>query len=233
MRVKILTYTPNMEKVIATAGKLCYSNKPQIENPETMTDETVEKFIRQIMEVGHSSVLEHASITFAVEGVSRALLAELTRHRIGCSYSVRSQRYCSEKEHEFVTPKTLENANIGGKNAKEAFTDYVEKGKKLYTAMIDAGIPKEDARMLLHNATCTRLIVTMNVRALHHFFNLRCCNRAQWEIREMANTMLKECRKISPLLFEKAGASCVTLGYCPEGSRCCGRAKTLKELVGK
>ena len=226
MNVKLITHTPEPEKVVAAAAKLCYSSAVNIDTlMNGLTDEKTTKFIEHLMSLGHQSPLEHITFTFGVEGVSRVLLAELTRHRIA-SYSVRSMRYVSESEFNYVTPNTIKN-----KNLTTEYDNLVEQCRKFYDKMIEAGIPKEDARMILPNATHTRIIFTMNLRSLLNMLSLRCCTRAQWEIRQMANEILKICKEKFPVLFSHAGASCDYKGYCPEGSMSCGRAPRIEELI--
>jgi len=145
--------------------------------------------------------------------VSRAMTHQLVRHRIA-SYTQQSQRYVTYNTLEkYVTP-----ASIADKaEAKELFEETLERISKTYNNLLKLGIPKEDARFILPNACKTNIIVTMNARELRHFFNLRCCVRAQWEIREAATEMLRQVKKVAPVLFENAGPSCIELGYCPEG----------------
>lgn len=225
MNVKLITHTPEPEKVVAAAAKLCYSSAADIDTIlDNLTQEKSEEFIRYLMSMGHSSPLEHISFTFGVEEVSRVLLAELTRHRIA-SYSVRSMRYVSESEFDYVTPKTIKDKHLDGE-----YTALVESCRQLYDKMVDAGVPKEDARMILPNSTHTRIIFTMNLRSLLNFLSLRECTRAQWEIREMANKIAEICKEKFPVLFSTAGASCVNKGYCPEGDKSCGIAPTMEQL---
>ena len=229
MKVELLSHTENPEKVIASAAKLCYSNKADIDSlMNDLTEEKVKKFVQKLESLNHESVFEHCDYTFGIEGVSRALLAQITRHRVGASFSVRSQRYCSEDNFGYVIPPSIQKHEKHAVRYKALMADI----QNLYNKLVELGVPKEDARMILPNACETRMIVTMNVRELWHFFNLRCCNRAQWEIRELANTMLKLCREVSPLLFEHAGSACVK-GYCPEGDMSCGKAPTMKELTSE
>ena len=229
MKVELLSHTENPEKVIASAAKLCYSNKADIDSlMNDLTEEKVEKFVQKLESFGHESVFEHCDYTFGIEGVSRALLAQITRHRIGASFSVRSQRYCSEDNFGYVIPPSIQKHEKHAVRYKALMADI----QNLYNKLVDLGIPKEDARMVLPNACETRMIVTMNVRELWHFFNLRCCSRAQWELRELAWRMLRLCEKVSPVLFKHAGPACVK-GYCPEGSMSCGKAPTMKELREK
>lgn len=229
MNVKLLTHTPEPERVVACAAKLCYSSKVDIDSLwESLDPEATNKFIKKIVELGHQSVLEHVTFTFAIEGVSRSLLSQISRHRVGVSLSVRSQRYCNEGNCDFIVPNSI----ASNKETLEFFNDYVDDIKCQYNYLQKIyGISNDDARALLPNATATRMIVTMNVRELLHFFNLRCCNRASNEIQMLAYKMLILCKEVSPLLFSKAGASCDTLGYCPEGHMCCGRKPTLDKLL--
>lgn len=220
LNIALITHTPTPEKVIAAAARLCYSNDTSINLlMEYMDDEKAAKLIRKLKKVHHETPFEHVTFTFAVEGVSRALLAQITRHRIA-SFSVRSQRYCEENGFEYVEPES-----IRASEQKTLFDGIMVEISRAYRLLVEHGIPKEDARMILPNACVTRFMVTMNVRELYHFFALRCCNRAQWEIRELADGMLNLCKAVSPVLFEDAGANCEHLGYCPEGTMSCGKAK--------
>lgn len=173
---------------------------------------------------GHLSVTEHASFTFYVEGVSRALLAQLTRHRLA-SFSVRSQRYVSmADDFEYVIPPSIQALGSGAvedynRQMRLMHDWYCQWQERLGGAKESSN---EDARFVLPNAACTQLVTTMNARELLHFFELRCCNRAQWEIRELAWAMLEECRKAAPRIFRDAGPGCVR-GKCPEGKRACGK----------
>lgn len=378
MKVKILSHTPEPEKTVAAAARLCYSNTSASEIMENFTEEKAASFIKKLMDMGHMSPVEHVSFTFAIDGVSRTLLAQLTRHRIA-SYSVQSLRYnnpfksgpagpendeektgrrlaylegltfaynsCGRQNESLkelmkkritaglgpeqvrkelyplyfrgifdgagvleegpelaiafpgnfdvvlnkssfnITPegekiliknedalnfclfiydnldfasqnfsqemlaalckksrefykaflKDAENyidsryystlpESIAGK--PEAVLTYIkglESCKKNYIELVKMGVEQEDARYILPMGTQTRLVMTMNVRSLYNFFNLRCCRRAQSEIRHLADLMLAEVKKIAPGLFEKAGAPCEATGFCPEGKFSCGR----------
>lgn len=238
----MVAYTPDPEKVVACAGKLCYSNADSIDTlMDGLTKENVSKFIGHLASLGHGSTFEHASFTFAIEGVSRALLAQLTRHRIGASYSVQSQRYVSMDGFSVVEPPAIweddylgEIFSRGLETAADTYSDlrdllidkYVEDGMDEGAAEKKAN---EDARYILPNAATTRLILTMNARSLLHFFSLRCCNRAQWEIRTLAEKMLELVYPISPNLFANAGPRCVSEGRCPEGSMSCGKVAEMAE----
>lgn len=218
MRVTLITHTPDPEKVVAMAARTCYTSMPLSQLTENLTDEEVVKMVTKLSKMGHESPMEHASFTFAIEGVSRALLAQITRHRIA-SYSVRSQRYVSENKANFVIPESISTPE-----AKALYLTSIDNARKAYDQLKKLGVEKEDARMVLPNATETQMMMTMNARSLINFFNLRCCNRAQKEIRDLADEMLKLCREVAPILFSKAGASC-TYGSCSEGEMSCGRPR--------
>lgn len=228
MNVKILSYTQNIHDVIAGAGKLCYSKVGVDDILKKSTDADNERFIKMLADMGHHSPLEHVSFTFAVEGVSRALTHQLVRHRIA-SYSQQSQRYVNlEGTFEYITPPSLRDSDKYKDIMESLHKSYIELTKELEQEYIDKGMSKrgankkaiEDARYVLPNACETKIVFTMNVRTLLHFFEKRCCTRAQWEIRKMANEMLKQCREISPILFDNAGATCKR-GYCLEGDMSC------------
>ena len=241
MKVKLIAHTPEPEKVVACAAKLCYSNANSIDDlMDGLTEENVSKFIRHLASMSHASPLEHSSFTFAIEGVSRALLAQLTRHRIA-SFSVASQRYISMETFGLVEPPEIRSDSYlseifmrGVEATANTYNDlrdllidkYIEDGMKKGAAEKKAN---EDARYILPNAATTRLIMTMNARELLHFFSLRGCNRAQWEIRELAEKMLELVYPIAPNLFANAGPGCVSEGRCPEGSMSCGQAEAMKE----
>lgn len=221
MNVTLLRCTPEPEKTVAMAARLCYSAVGAKELSEKMTPAQVESLVKKIVDLGHQSTLEHVSFTFAIEGISRVLTHQLVRHRLA-SYSQQSQRYVKEHDFEYIVPPSIaENVQ-----AKEKFAVLMEKIRDTYDELVETGIPKEDARYVLANATETKIVVTMNARELLHFFALRCCNRAQWEIRNMAHLMLKEVKMVAPLLFKNAGASCDVYGFCPEGAMSCGRKPT-------
>lgn len=225
MNVKIIAHTPEPEKVIASAAKLCYSSAADIDTlMGNLTPEKTRAFVEKLESLGHESPFEHVSFTFAIEGVSRVLTHELVRHRLS-SYSQRSQRFISEEQFEYYTPPTIASSAF-----EKDYDEVIKREKNLYEIMVKNGIPKEDARMVLPNATHTRIIVTMNVRTLWNFYRLRCCQRAQLEIRTLAYRMLKLCQETSPTLFKHAGPACMK-GYCPEGNMSCGLYPTLEEVL--
>lgn len=225
MKVKLMEYTKNPERVVAMAARLCYSPIGAEELSEKMTDEQVEKLVKKIVNLGHVSTVEHVSFTFAIEGISRVLTHQLVRHRIA-SYSQQSQRYVSEHDFEYILPPTI----AANPQAKEKFAALMQQIRSTYDELAALEIPKEDARYVLANATETKIVATFNVRSLQHFLELRCCNRAQWEIRALANLMLAEVKKVAPLLFKNAGASCVQTGRCPEGAMTCGKFDEMIKL---
>jgi len=213
LKVKLLRYTKDAELLCGAAALTSTKSGSPSEILEKMNVETAEKIIRRVTGYGHVSVIEHASFTFSIEGVSRAMTHQLVRHRIA-SFTQQSQRYVAyDTLEKYVTPQSVAN-NV---EAQKIFDEAMEKISETYQKLLKLGISKEDARFILPNAAKTNIIVTMNARELRHFFNLRCCARAQWEIREAATEMLKQARKAAPALFENVGPSCVELGYCLEG----------------
>ncbi|HEY5506394.1 MAG TPA: FAD-dependent thymidylate synthase [Coriobacteriia bacterium] len=217
MDVRLLYHTPEPERAVAAAARLCYAPVGAAELLEHMSDEAVRKVLKIVITSGHTSTLEHASYTFAIDGVSRAMTHQLVRHRLA-SYSQQSQRYVSyADEPTFVVPPSV----AADPQARALFDDACALAFASYRAMLDAGVPAEDARYLLPNAMETKIVVTMNVRELLHFFELRCCKRAQWEIRELALEMLRLAEETAPYLFMDAGASC-RRGPCGEGKMTCG-----------
>ncbi len=217
MQVELLYHTPDPERAIATAARLCYAPVGAAELMETMPEERVRSVLSTIMESGHYSTLEHASYTFAVDGVSRALTHQLVRHRIA-SFNQQSQRYVKFTDGlATVKPESV----AASSEAEAVFDAAIDAAIEAYEKLLELGVPAEDARYLLPNAAETKIVITMNVRELLHFFELRCCNRAQWEIREMAHRMLDLARPTAPFVFAEAGAPCVH-GTCPEGKMTCG-----------
>ncbi len=224
MQVKLIRFTPEPDKTVAMSARLCYSAIGAAQLEEKMSDEAAAKLVHKLVSMGHFSPIEHVSFTFAIEGVSRVLTHQLVRHRIA-SYSQQSQRYVAEHNFENIVPPS-----IGAKpEAKAKFEKLMEDIQGLYNEFTEMGIPNEDARYVLPNAAETKIVCTFNARSLMNFFQLRCCTRAQWEIRELANRMLAECKKVAPILFENAGPTCVTSRTCREGAMSCGRLPALLE----
>lgn len=222
MKVELIAYTPDPEAMVVAAARLCYSNIGASELKEDLGPDKIRTFLQKLISAGHLSPLEHASFTFAVEGVSRALSHQLVRHRIA-SYSQKSQRYVDEENFEYVIPPSI----AADPDALELYRTRMEEIRAAYRQLART-VPREDARYLLPNATETKLVCTFNARSLLNFFRLRCCQRAQWEIRELADGMRQEVRRVAPTLFALAGPSCETEGICWEGSMSCGRAKEIR-----
>lgn len=217
MIVRLLAHTPDADRICAAAAHSCYSEDSAADLLETVDPA---KMLRHVIGMGHHSVIEHAVFTFSVEGVSRALTHQLVRHRVA-SFSQQSQRYVRLSEPTYVVPETV-------KRDPEAMKVYEETMDGIwdsYSKLIGMGIPAEDARYVLPNGCTTNITITMNARELLHFFSMRCCNRAQWEIREMADEMLRLCKEVSPVIFSDAGPACIR-GPCPEGKKTCGHPRT-------
>lgn len=223
--VKVISHTPNMETLIASAAKLCYSNSNIDDiyehNKSNPTDNA--EFINKLIDMGHESPLEHATITFGIENVSRALLAQITRHRIA-TFSVQSQRYVKNTKKEYYTPEEITNNKLANYIYDECVTNCFDKYNDIVNLLIEDGLTEkeaiENARCVLPNAALTKLLMTMNIRSLHNFFKLRICKRAQKEIRDLALEMLRLSRVIAPSLFINAGAPCM-YGNCDQGKMTC------------
>lgn len=242
MQVSLIAHTPEPEKVVAAAAKLCYSDAHIADLMDGLTPEKTTAFLNKLTDLGHASPTEHASFTFAIEGISRACLAQLTRHRIA-SFSVQSQRYVRLEDMEVIVPPAI--AEDG--EAAEMFAQAIKQDVVLYQGLCDVleskhteelmidGVPEkkararaskmanEDARFVLPNACATKLIMTMNARELNNFFRLRCCNRAQWEIHNLADEILRLVYPVAPTLFAWAGPACFG-GLCSEGVMTCGKS---------
>ena len=243
LKVTLLTYTPDPQKIMAAAAKLCYARADIDTVMEGLTPEKTEGFIDMLSGLGHESPMEHMNFTFGIENVARSLLAQITRHR-HASFSVQSQRYVKEMDFEFITPPQIEE-NAAAKQLylrtmKDIASSYNSLADNLKKANIESGMEEraaekkaiEDARYVLPNACTTKMIVTMNARSLMNFFKLRCCNRAQWEIRELACRMLKLVKDVAPNVFCNAGPACVR-GGCSEGSMSCGKANDVRRKFKK
>ncbi len=248
MKVILISHTPDPERTVATAAKLCYSSSDITSLRDGLTEEKIASFVDMLAAIGHESVMEHVSFTFGIEGISRACTHQLVRHRIA-SYSQKSQRYVNENGFEFITPPAIADLPEAKKLYDEQMQQIVEGYEKLAdmltekhkAAFIADGMDEktaaskarklanEDARFLLPNACETKIVVTMNVRSLFNFFRHRCCNRAQWEIRAVADEMLRLCYEVAPNIFKNAGPSCVMTGRCPEGKMSCGKMPNVIE----
>ena len=229
MKVTLLTHTPEPEKLIAAAAKLCYASAEIDELLRNLTPEKTASFIAHLESLGHESPFEHASFTFGIEGVSRALLAQITRHRIA-SFSVQSQRYVSYKDgFGYIVPPAIaalgEDAAAEYRGQMAQMQQWYEEWQERLGAAGEKS--NEDARFVLPGACETRIMLTMNARELRHFFALRMCSRAQWEIRALAESMFALCYKEVPALFADAGPECLRRG-CPEGVKSCGRQAEMR-----
>lgn len=225
MLVTLLQHTPDPERTVALAARLCYSSAAIGDLHEKLSHADITEFLAKIMSLGHQSVLEHVSFTFGIEGISRACSHQLVRHRLA-SYSQQSQRYVTFKGEDF--PLVLPESISSSPRRAEIFNKAVKLAASAYQALVDEGVPAEDARFVLPNAAETKIIVTMNARELLHFFELRCCERAQWEIRAMAIEMLRLVKTTAPVIFSSAGPGCVS-GGCPEGAMTCGTINEVRK----
>lgn len=247
MKVKLLAHTPQPEKVIAMAAKLCYSPVGVDEIEKNLTDESVEKFLNMLINMGHESPLEHVTFTFGIEGISRSCSHQIVRHRIA-SFSQQSQRYVKLNQFEYIIPPQIEKIE----EAKKLFIESMKRDQEDYDRLVEMLFEKhykellaqgknenqaksqaekiaiEDARYVFPNACETKMVFTINVRSLYNFFEHRCCERAQWEIRELATQMLKQVKEVAPILFKNCGPKCVK-GPCTEGNMTCGKIVSIKE----
>lgn len=246
-KVILLAHTPNPEHTVASAARLCYSSSNITDLMDSISDEKAASFVEMLSEIGHESPVEHASFTFGIEGVSRSLLAQITRHRMA-SFSVKSQRYVREGSFEYVTPpeiaadaeaKKIYDEIMAEDQAKYDRLTEILKQKHIKTFLAEGKDEKtanrmaekkaiEDARFVLPNSCSTQMVLTMNTRSLLNFFRHRCCNRAQWEIQDVANQMLALVSQVAPNLFKNAGPACVR-GGCSEGKMSCGKAAQVRE----
>ncbi|RJR17497.1 MAG: FAD-dependent thymidylate synthase [Nitrospiraceae bacterium] len=235
LKVLLLRHTPNPEESVAMAAKLCYSPSNITSLKDKIEAKDQKAFVSKLIQMGHLTPIEHPTFTFAIEGISRACSHQLVRHRLA-SYSQQSQRYVSEESgFDYVIPPLIKE----DKELKSAFVAFMKEAQHAYNNMViklnEKGIKGEsanqDARFILPNAAETKIMVTMNARELLHFFRQRCCNRAQWEIRKMSEEMLKQVKKIAPIIFSKAGPGCL-YAPCPEGSYTCGKIREVRKKYG-
>lgn len=219
MKVRLINYTKDPEKIVAQSARLCYSASGIDELKEKLTDKSTTNLIKKIIKLGHYSVLEHATFTFAIEGISRVTSHQMVRHRLA-SFSQQSQRYVKMNKEEFpyIVPKSIAK----DEKLNKIFINAIKELDGIYHLLLDQCIEAEDARYILPQAVTTKMIISANARELLLIFKLRCCNRAQWEIRKVAMNMLKEVKDIAPTIFENAGPPCI-LGPCPERELSCGK----------
>ena len=225
LTVKLLSYTADPEQNIVAAIRQCYASVGAEELKEKTTEEVRKRLIKQVIESGHTSTLEHASFTFAIDGVSRVTEIHLIRHRIA-SFSIQSGRYVKRGDAGYRVPPAIRG--LEDKKLYEKYLKHLDNSQELYNELIEAGVKAEDARYAQPQSVQVKIVMTMNARELLHFFSVRSCVRAQWEIREVAQQMLKLVKEIAPNLFENAGAPCVSQKVCDQGKLSCGLWKTIK-----
>ncbi|MCR4817420.1 MAG: FAD-dependent thymidylate synthase [Fretibacterium sp.] len=224
--VTLLAHTPEPDALVAAAARLCYRDVTAADLLKGEEEKLSSGLIEHLWKSGHLSTFEHASFTFAVDGLSRVASHQLVRHRVA-SFSQQSQRYVKMGGNDAaVVPPSIEAIP----EAAEIFRKQAQSACAAYQKLTEMGIPAEDARFILPHGWETRLVLTMNARELHHFFHLRLCRRAQWEIRELARLMLAECRRAAPVLFSKAGPSCI-FGPCGEARPCGKPYKDMADLL--
>lgn len=227
MNVILLSHTPEPDAVVAAAARICYRDISTAELLRGEEQNLSRRLIADLFISGHTSTFEHVSFTFGIDGLSRVSSHQLVRHRLA-SFSQQSQRYVkmTQDPEAVIIPPSIK----GSPEALRLFSDAVMKTQEAYSELVSMGIPKEDARFILPHGHSTRLVMTMNARELHHFFRLRLCRRAQWEIRELAGKMLALCRETAPVLFEKAGPGCI-FGKCGEAKTCGKPYKDMEDLL--
>ncbi len=234
LNVVLLRHTPEPEEVVAMAAKLCYSPANVEELKEKIEAKDQAAFVEKLAAIGHLSPIEHVSFTFGIEGISRACTHQLVRHRLA-SYSQQSQRYVREESFDYIIPPSIKEDPVLVKE----FEAFMAEAQRRYTAFLkhleERGYKGEaanqDARYLLPNAAETKIVATMNARELLHFFRVRCCNRAQWEIRALAEKMLGLVKAAAPTIFGKSGPGCL-YNPCPEGKMTCGKIEEVRKKYG-
>jgi thymidylate synthase (FAD) len=228
IEVELIASTPDAAKIVAAAAKICYSPSGAVDILDGLDTGKTVSFLKMLRESGHLSPFEHVSFTFAAEGISRVATHQLVRHRLA-SYSQQSQRYVSMSGQTCIVPPSV----LKNEKAHELFMKQVEESWNCYKELVDLGISKEDARFVLPHGTETRLVLTMNARELNHFFSLRLCKRAQWEIRELARKMLILARAAAPGIFDIAGPSCVVEGVCKEAHSCNEPYENMEKMLSE
>jgi len=226
IQVHLITHTPDPDRTVAASAKLCYSDSSVSDILAEIEPETMKGFITHLLRSGHMSPFEHATFTFGIDGISRVCTHQLVRHRMA-SYSQQSQRYVSMTKPSFVTPLSV----VEEDSLNRIFQDHCNAAHEAYLELLEKGVPKEDARYLLPHGWKTRITVSMNARELHHFFRLRLCRRAQWEIQDLARRMLIAVKNVAPILFAKAGPDCVVKGKCEEMRPCGNPFSSYIELL--
>ena len=227
IEVKLISHPLETELIAKMAAVICYTKEHRFNEVKQTAELKPAEYLRKIIKDGHTSILEHNIFVFYVSGISRVTSHQLVRKRIA-SFSQQSQRYVNAENFKYVIPETIKNSEL-----TEEYEKIINSNFDFYQKMVDEGVPKEDARFILPNATSTQLIVSMNAHALIDFFVKRICQRSQWEVRQLAETMLEEVKKVAPTIFKDVGAYCDFFGYCPENHMSCGRNPTIEELKQK
>ncbi len=234
LNVVLLRHTPEPEEVVAMAAKLCYSPSGVDELKQKIEAKDQAAFVEKLAAIGHLSPIEHVTFTFGIEGISRACSHQLVRHRVA-SYSQQSQRYVREEQFDYIIPPSVKEDPALVREFERCMAEAQENYTRLLNRLEKLGYQgeagRQDARYLLPNAAETKIVVTMNARELLHFFRVRCCNRAQWEIREMAERMLALSKKSAPTIFAKSGPGCLH-APCPEGEKSCGKIGDVRKKYG-
>lgn len=227
LKVKLLSHTADPEQNVVAAIRQCYSSVGAEELKEKTTEEVKKRLIKQVIESGHTSTLEHATFTFSIDGVSRVTEIHLIRHRIA-SFSIQSGRYVKRGDAAYRIPPAIKGLKEKNKKLYDKYLKHLDNSQELYNELLDAEIKAEDARFCQPQSVQVKIVMSMNARELLHFFSVRSCNRAQWEIREIAKQMLDLVKEVAPNIFENAGAPCVSEKICDQGNLSCGLWKTIK-----
>ncbi len=231
LKVRLISHTKDPEQIVAAAIRQCYSSIGANDLTKEIGKKDRARLIKQILASGHTSTLEHASFTFAIEGLSRITEIHLIRHRIA-SFSIQSGRYVRRSKVGYLIPKSIKELQKSSKNGDkrlyQKYLNHLAKSQTLYDELLRAGLKEEDARFCQPQSLQVKAVVTMNARSLLNFFRLRCCQRAQWEVRDLAWEMLRLVKRVAPNIFSSAGPSCLTEKICWEGKFSCGLWKTIK-----
>jgi len=225
LKVELLSHSADPEGIVVAAIRQCYSSVGAKELEEKTTEEVRKRLIKQVIDSGHTSTLEHASFTFAIDGVSRVTEIHLIRHRIA-SFSIQSGRYVKRGDAAYRIPPKIKA--LKDKKLYEKYLKHLDNSQELYNELTEAGIPAEDARFCQPQSVQVKIVMSMNARELLHFFSLRTCTRAQWEIQEIGKQMLALVRKVAPTIFENAGPPCISQKLCDQGKLSCGIWKNIK-----
>ena len=227
LKVELLSHSADPEGIVVAAIRQCYSSVGAKELKEKTSDEVKKRLIRQVIDSGHMSTLEHASFTFAIDGVSRVTEIHLIRHRIA-SFSIQSGRYVKRGDAAYKIPPKIKALKETNKELYKKYLKHLDNAQELYNELTEAKIKAEDARFCQPQSVQVKIVMTMNARELLHFFKLRTCVRAQWEVQEIARQMMALVKKKAPIIFKNAGPSCISEKLCDQGDLSCGLWKTIK-----